>query len=102
MLFWGSLTPAYAYYFSPFHIFQDTTGQSDTTRYPLQDRRGDPYTYKQRNAFDLSDTSFVKRRIEYDPITKQHYVIEKIGNRNYRAPMTFSMEEFKQLQGQQA
>ncbi|MFN2457264.1 MAG: cell surface protein SprA [Chitinophagaceae bacterium] len=71
----------------------------DTSKYPLKDRRGDPYTYPGRNAFDLSDTSFIKRNIEYDPVTKQYFIVEKIGNRYYRTPMTFSMKEFIELQG---
>jgi cell surface protein SprA len=95
----GSRLSVHAHSANPFRFFQDTTGRGDTTRYPLQDRRGDPYTYPQRNAFDLRDTAFVKRRIEYDPVTKQYYVIETIGKQTYRAPMTFSMEEFKRLQG---
>ena len=71
----------------------------DTTKYPLSDRRGDPYTYPNRNSFDLKDTSFVKRNVEYDPVTKQYYIVEKIGNKYYRTPMTFSMKEFLELQG---
>ncbi len=71
----------------------------DTSKYPLKDRRGDPYTYPKRNAFDFSDTSYLQRNVEYDPVTKQYYVIEKIGNRYYRTPMTFSMKEFIELQG---
>lgn len=78
--------------------FQDTT-RPDTSRFPLNDRRGDPYTYPSRNAFDLSDTAFVKRNVEYDPVTRQYYSVEKIGNRYYRTPMTFSMKEFLALQG---
>ena len=75
--------------------------KSDTTRYPLYDRRGDPYTYPNRNTFDLRDTAFIKRNIVYDPATKQYYVIEKIGNHYYRTPMSFSMSEFVELQGRQ-
>ncbi len=73
---------------------------ADTTRYPLRDRPGDPYTYPYNNPFDLRDTSFVKRNIEYDPRTKQYYIVEKIGNRYYRTPVSFSMEEFVKLQGE--
>jgi cell surface protein SprA len=72
---------------------------TDTTKYPLQDRRGDPYTYPGRNSFDLKDTGFIKRNVEYDPATKQYYVVEKIGNKYYRTPMTFSQDEFIRLQG---
>jgi cell surface protein SprA len=72
---------------------------TDTIPYPIYDRYGDPYTYPNRNAFNLKDTSFVKRTVEYDPITKQYYIVEKIGSRNYRTPMTFSMQEFLEMQG---
>lgn len=84
---------SFAHTASPFHTAQDTT------KYPIQDRRGDPYTYPNRNSFDLNDTSIVKRKVEFDPVTKQYFVIEKIGNQYYRTPMTFSMKEFVALQG---
>jgi cell surface protein SprA len=71
----------------------------DTTKYPLSDRRGDPYTYPNKNSFDFRDTGYIKRSIEYDPVTKQYYVVEKIGSRYYRTPMTYSMKEFLELQG---
>ena len=38
-----------------------TTAVVDTTRYPVEDRHGDPYTYPNRNTFDLKDTGFIKR-----------------------------------------
>ncbi|HYC41106.1 MAG TPA: cell surface protein SprA [Chitinophagaceae bacterium] len=71
----------------------------DTLRYPLYERRGDPYSYRNRNPFDFNDTSFVRRQVEYDPRTRQYYVIERIGNRYYRTPVSFSMEEFIRMQG---
>ncbi|HEY6063027.1 MAG TPA: cell surface protein SprA, partial [Chitinophagaceae bacterium] len=77
----------------------DNNFRTDTTRYPLSDRRGDPYTYPNYNTFDLRDTSFIKRTIEYDPKTKQYYIVEKIGNHYYRTPTSFTMEEFIRLQG---
>src|SRR5687768_940227 len=73
----------------------------DTTRYPVNDRYGDPYTYPNRNPFYLQDTSFIKRNIEYDPVTKQYFIVERIGSRYYRTPMTFSMQEFLELQGRE-
>ncbi|HWI91912.1 MAG TPA: cell surface protein SprA [Flavisolibacter sp.] len=71
----------------------------DTTVRPLQDRYSDPYTYPNRSTFDLKDTGFIKRNIEYDPVTKQYYIIEKIGDKYYRTPTYFSKEEFLRLQG---
>ena len=79
---------------------QQPASPTDTTRYPLTDRRGDPYTYPNRNPFDLKDTGFVKRHIEYDPKTKQYYIVEKIGSQYYRSPATFSMDEFLKLQAE--
>lgn len=73
----------------------------DTTRFPATDRYGDPYTYPNRNPFYLQDTSFIKRNIEYDPVTKQYYIVEKIGSRYYRTPMTFTMQEFMELKGRE-
>lgn len=74
---------------------------ADTTRYPLRDRRGDPYSQPGSSVFDFRDTSFIRRTVEYDPRTRQYYVVEKIGNRYYRTPTSFSMEEFLRLKGQQ-
>jgi cell surface protein SprA len=76
----------------PFHV-------ADTGRLPLRDRYADPYSSPNRNTFDFRDTSFIKRTVEYDPKTKQYYVIEKIGNKYYRTPTAFTMEEFLRLQG---
>ena len=81
---------------------QTTSSNKDTTKYPITDRRTDPYNDPTpgRNPFNLSDTSFVKRRIEYDPKTNQYYIVEKIGSQYYRTPATFSMKEFLSVQGQ--
>ena len=72
---------------------------TDTTRFPSMDRYGDPYSNPNRNSFDLKDTGFIKRTIEYDPRTKQYYIVEKIGNKYYRTPTSFTMDEFLRLQG---
>ena len=73
----------------------------DTIRPTDKDRYGDPYTYPTKDPFLLKDTSIVKRNIEYDPVTKQYYVIEKIGDKYYRVPMSFSMKEFLDIKGKQ-
>jgi cell surface protein SprA len=79
-----------------------TAGNSlrDTTvRFPLSDRRSDTYSSPSRNTFDFRDTSYIKRNIEYDPKTKQYYIVEKVGNSYYRTPISFSMQEFINMQG---
>ena len=70
----------------------------DSLRFPIQDRRADKYSWKNRNTFDLQDTSIIKQSIEYDPNTKQYYIIEKIGNTTYREPTYFTFDEFYNLQ----
>ena len=100
VLFALSLQAHARFYFDPsprkifFHFLN-----ADTTRYPLYDRYGDPYSYPNRNPFYLKDTSFVKKNIIYDPVTKQYYIEEKIGSQYYRTPVSFSMKEFLDMQG---
>ena len=76
--------------------------KTDSLRFPLRDRRGDPFTWHYDNPFDLSDTSIIKRDIEYDPKTKQYYIVEKIGNTYFRNPTSLTFDEFMKLQSQQA
>jgi hypothetical protein len=81
---------------------QDSTRRrSDSVRYPIKDRIGDPFTYNLTNPFTGSDTSFVKRDIQYDPKTKQYYIVEKIGNSYYRTPTFLTYDEMLRLKAKQ-
>jgi cell surface protein SprA len=83
-------------------VFAQQPPKKDTTlRYPINDRRGDRYTWKNRNPFDLRDTSFIKQTIEYDPVSRQYFIVEKIGNQTYRRPTYLTFEEFYRIQAQQ-
>ena len=73
----------------------------DTTRYPIQDRPGDPFTYRSNNPFNFSDTSYIKRDVEYDPATKQYIVIEKIGSSYYRTNTYLTFDEMMRFKAQQ-
>ncbi|GAO45585.1 cell surface protein SprA [Flavihumibacter petaseus] len=75
---------------------QDTTRKpgKDTLVFPLKDRRSDPIQEPSRNPFDLSDPANLKRTVEYDPVTRQYYIVEKIGNKFYRAPTYMTFEEY--------
>lgn len=88
------------------HVFaqkKDSTAQKrDSLRYPLQDRRGDRFSWQNRNPFNLNDTGIIKQNIEYDPVTKQYVITEKIGNTTYRTPTTLTYEEFWALQNKAA
>jgi cell surface protein SprA len=83
---------------------QDTSRRTsrDTTRFPISDRVGDPFTYNSTNPFNLSDTAYIKRDIQYDPKTKQYYIVEKIGNSYYRTPTYMTFEEMMRFKARQS
>lgn len=74
----------------------------DSLHFPIQDRRGDRYTWQNNNPFDLNDTSIIKQNIQYDPKTNQYYIVEKIGKTLYRKPTYLSFEEYYFLQTKQS
>lgn len=72
---------------------------SDSLIFPLHDRRGDWLTNPGRSSFNLKDPSNITDSIEYDPKTKQYYILEKIGNFYYRKPTYLSFDEYMRIQG---
>ncbi len=77
----------------------DTSGKkTDTLKFPLHDRRGDPFSNPNRNPFDLKDPINIRDSIEYDPVTKQYYIVEKVGNQYYRKPTYLTFDELMQIQ----
>ncbi|MFM7838378.1 MAG: hypothetical protein ACKO6K_02330, partial [Chitinophagaceae bacterium] len=75
-----------------------TPGASDTLKFPIHDRYGDPYSTQGRTSFDLRNPVNVKDSIVYDPISRTYVIIEKVGNQYYRKPTYLTFEEFQQLQ----
>jgi cell surface protein SprA len=70
-------------------------------KYPINDRRGDKFTTPGRSSLDLKDPTNINQTIEYDPKTKQYYIVEKIGNSYFRKPTYLTFEEFIRLRGKQ-
>ncbi len=66
----------------------------DTLVFPLKDRRSDASIESRRNSFDLKDPSNIQRTVEYDPTTRQYYIVEKIGDKYYRSPTYMTFEEY--------
>ncbi|MBK8624313.1 MAG: cell surface protein SprA [Saprospiraceae bacterium] len=60
---------------------------------PLVDRKGDYITDKQNNPFDIT-TKEIVQKVEYDPISGQYVIMEKIGNEYYRTPTYMTFEEY--------
>lgn len=80
---------------------QAQQGPGDSLRFPLSDRRGDYYSNPNRNTFDFRDTSWLKKNVIYDPITKQYFIEEKIGSTWYRTPISMTFEEYVRLKARQ-
>jgi cell surface protein SprA len=66
-------------------------------RYPIADRRADFLSQPSNNPFDIRDSSVLKRKVDYDPATKQYYITEKLGAGYNRFPSTLSFDEFWKL-----
>ena len=83
--------------------FKDTITKktSDTLvgklKYPIADRRADFLSQPSNNPFDIRDSSLLKRKVDYDPVTKQYYITEKVGTGYNRFPSTLSFDEFWKL-----
>ncbi len=81
----------------------DTTQpKKDSLRFPLYDRRGDPFSNPNRNPFDLKTPPNIHDSIQYDPVTQQYYIIEKVGDQYYRKPTYLTFDELMYLQSQQS
>ena len=78
--------------------FNSTT---DTLHYPIHDRRGDFYS-NSRSTFDFNTPSNITDSIGYDPATKRYIVFEKIGDRYYRTPTSYTFDEFAAIQAKKS
>jgi cell surface protein SprA len=77
------------------------TISNDSLKFPLTDRRGDRFSWKNRNSFDVKDTGYLSQTIDYDAKTRQYIIKEKIGKSTYRKPTTLSFKEFYDLKSKQ-
>ena len=83
----------------------DTTRRplpGDSLHFPIHDRRGDQISSFDRNPLNLKNPSNLKDSIEYDPKTNLYYLVEKIGNKYYRTPTSYTYEEYLKLTSQQS
>jgi cell surface protein SprA len=73
----------------------------DSLHYPIQDRRGDPISNYRRSTYDLQNPSNLRDSVVYDPKTKTYIIYEKIGNKYYRSPTSYTSEEYLKIRGRQ-
>ena len=70
--------------------------------FPIQDRRGDFMSSRGNSTYDFKKPSNITDSIAYDFRTQLYTVFEKIGNKYYRTPVTYTSEEYWQLRGRQS
>ncbi|MGF2410955.1 MAG: cell surface protein SprA, partial [Ferruginibacter sp.] len=86
-------------YHNNFTLFQDSP--KIKLPFPISDRRGDPVSNFRKSTYDLKNPTNLRDSVVYDPKTKRYIVYEKIGNKYYRTPTSYSSEEYWQLRGRQ-
>ncbi len=84
-------------------VAQDSTflQKNDSLPFPIHDRRGD-FISATPNVYDLQNPPNIQDSVAYDPVTKTYTVYEKIGDRFYRTPTTYTAEEFRALEAKKA
>ena len=70
--------------------------------YPISDRQVDFFTNDEESVMDLEDPENIRQEVEYDPETRSFIIREKIGNQDYRRPISVSYEEFMRLENEKS
>lgn len=65
---------------------------------PIEPRTGDYLTTPNQNPFDLKDPKDVEQTVEFDPITNQYIITEKIGDDFYRPQTYMTYDEYMDYQ----
>lgn len=70
--------------------------------YPITDRRGDFLSAGRTSTYDFKNPSNLKDSVVYDAKNRRYIIYEKIGNKYYRSPTTYTYDEFWKMRGRQA
>ncbi len=73
----------------------------DSLHFPIHDRQGDFISGASRSPYDFSPSN-IKDSVVYDAINRRYILYEKIGERYYRIPATYSFDEYWQMRNRQA
>ncbi len=90
--------------FYPDNFFQRDTPppRPVTLPYPIHDTRGDAVSNYKHSTFDFKNPSNLRDSVVYDPKTKKYVVYEKIGNKYYRTPTSYTFDEYWAIKNRQA
>jgi cell surface protein SprA len=69
--------------------------------FPLYERKGDGLIDSRKSTFDFKNPPNIKDSVAYDFRTGLYTVYEKIGNKYYKTPNTYTAAEYWQLRGRQ-
>jgi cell surface protein SprA len=69
--------------------------------FPLYERKGDGLIDSKKSTFDFKNPPNIKDSVAYDFRTGLYTVYEKIGNKYYKTPTTYTAAEYWQLRGRQ-
>ena len=70
---------------------KETTNIKEDT---LKPRYDDFINDSLKNPFDLKDPPSVEKTVEYDPVSGNYVITEKIGNEYFRAPTYMTLQEY--------
>ena len=67
----------------------------------LEDRTGDFISNPSTNPFDLNDPAIIQQEVEYDPLTNQYIITEKMGEEYFRPPTFMTFSEYMDYRAKQ-
>lgn len=83
----SSSTEEHPFFLQGVQLVQDTFPK-------LKDRLGNSIFDGEKHPFDLADPPSIEKNVEYDPVSGQYIITEKIGTEDYRPPSYMSFEEY--------
>jgi len=78
------------------------TSLPDGLPYPIHDNRGDFISSGKKNTFDFKPPANFTDSVSYDFKTKLYTVYDKIGDKYYKTPTTYTADEYWAMRNQQA
>jgi len=75
---------------------------NDSLRFPIHDRRGDFISDNKKSTYDLAQPPNIDDSVAYDNQTQLYTVYEKVGDKYYRTPVTYTFDEYWKMRDQQS
>lgn len=83
-------------------VSEDTITNPFGLPYPFPDNRPGSFGFGSQNAFQQFQPSAQSDSIVYDPQSQRYIVYEKIGNRYYQTPVSYTFTEYWAIKNRQA